>query len=78
MVFVLMGGLFALFFDRLQKAMRRTDEALAESNAAKAKITLLYEKTLALDKLKISFLPPNQGATFCFTLPKMGGDVTRA
>jgi PAS domain S-box-containing protein len=54
-VFVFMGSLFAFFFDRLQKSMRRTDEALAESNAAKAKITQLYEKTLELDKLKNQF-----------------------
>lgn len=54
-VFILMGGLFATFFDRLQQAMHRTDEALAASKAANEKITQLYEKTLELDKLKNQF-----------------------
>jgi len=54
-VFVFMGGLFAFFFERLQRAMQRTDQALAEAEAAKEKITQLYDKTLELDELKSQF-----------------------
>jgi signal transduction histidine kinase/CheY-like chemotaxis protein len=54
-LFVIMGSLFAVFFERLQRAMRRTDAALAETQQANAKITELYEKTLELDTLKSQF-----------------------
>ena len=54
-VFVFMGSLFAYFFERLRQAMRRTDEALAATEAANQKITQLYEKTLELDTLKNQF-----------------------
>jgi signal transduction histidine kinase len=47
-LFVIMGGLFAWFFERLTQAMRRTEEA-------KAEITQLYNKTLELDELKSQF-----------------------
>ena len=55
LVFVVMGGLFAWFFERLTRAMRRTDEALRATEEANAKITRLYEKTLELDQLKSQF-----------------------
>lgn len=54
-VFVVMGGLFAFFFERLQQAMSRTDDALAEAKIANEKINLLYQKTLELDVLKSQF-----------------------
>jgi PAS domain S-box-containing protein len=54
-VFVTMGGLFAFVFDRLQRAARRTEEALAASHTANEKINLLYQKTLELDTLKNQF-----------------------
>ena len=54
-VFVVMGGLFAFFFERLQQARQRTDEALVAAEAAKEKITQLYRKTLELDELKNQF-----------------------
>jgi signal transduction histidine kinase len=54
-VFVVMGGLFAFFFERLKHSMRRTDEALAAAEAANKKITQLYQKTLELDTLKSQF-----------------------
>ncbi|OGT89922.1 MAG: hypothetical protein A2286_06380 [Gammaproteobacteria bacterium RIFOXYA12_FULL_61_12] len=54
-LFILMGALFAGFFERLQRAMRRTDEALAETRAANERITELYQKTLELDELKSQF-----------------------
>jgi PAS domain S-box-containing protein len=54
-LFVVMGGLFAWFFERLTLAMRTTDEALQATEAASAKISRLYEKTLELDKLKSQF-----------------------
>lgn len=54
-VFVIMGGLFAFFFERLQQSKQRTDEALAEAKAANEKISQLYQKTLELDTLKSQF-----------------------
>ena len=54
-VFVIMGGLFAYIFERMRLASRRTDEALASAEAAKAKISQLYRKTLELDALKSQF-----------------------
>ena len=54
-IFVVMGGLFAWFFERLTQAMRRTDEALAETRSANEKITTLYRQTLELDALKSQF-----------------------
>ncbi|MBI3095883.1 MAG: response regulator [Rhodocyclales bacterium] len=54
-VFVVMGGLFAYIFERMRQAGRRTDEALASTEAAKAKISQLYRKTLELDALKNQF-----------------------
>lgn len=54
-VFVLMGGLFAWFHERLQHSMRQADKALASSKEANEKITQLYEKTLELDALKTQF-----------------------
>lgn len=54
-IFVVMGGLFAWFFERLTQAMRRTDEALAETRSANEKITTLYRQTLDLDELKSQF-----------------------
>lgn len=54
-LFVVMGSLFAWVFGRLRAAMRRTDEALAETRAANAEITRLYEKTRELDEIKTRF-----------------------
>lgn len=54
-LFVIMGGLFSWLFERLTQAMNRTDAALAESSAAKDKITELYTRTLELDDLKSQF-----------------------
>ncbi|KAF0163597.1 MAG: PAS/PAC sensor hybrid histidine kinase [Rhodocyclaceae bacterium] len=54
-VFVVMGGLFAFVFERLKQAMQGTDEALADAEAGKEKITQLYQQTLELDKLKSQF-----------------------
>lgn len=54
-VFVIMGGLFAFFFERLQQSKQRTDEALAAAEAANEKISQLYQKTLELDTLKSQF-----------------------
>lgn len=54
-VFIVMGGLFAVFFERLRLAMRRTDEALASAEDANQKITQLYQQTLELDTLKNQF-----------------------
>ncbi len=54
-LFIIMGSLFAWFFEQLQQAMRRSDEArlLAEHN--QEEITRLYRKTLELDELKNQF-----------------------
>ncbi|MCX7168665.1 MAG: ATP-binding protein [Rhodocyclales bacterium] len=54
-VFVIMGGFFAFVFERLKQAMQGTDAALADAEAAKEKITQLYQQTLELDKLKSQF-----------------------
>lgn len=54
-LFIIMGGLFAWFFERLTQAMQRTDLALEETRAANDKITELYKKTLELDELKSQF-----------------------
>ncbi|MFA7322062.1 MAG: ATP-binding protein [Dokdonella sp.] len=54
-VFVFMGSLFAYFFERMRLASRRTDEALASTEAAKARISQLYRKTLELDAQKNKF-----------------------
>ncbi len=40
-IFAFMGVLFAFFFERLQRSMRRTDEALAAAEATNKKITQL-------------------------------------
>lgn len=54
-LFIIMGGLFAWFFDHLQQAMRRSDEARVLAEYSKEKITRLYRKTLELDELKSQF-----------------------
>lgn len=54
-VFVLMGGLFSWFHERLRRSMRHADEALATAAAASERITHLYEETLQLDALKSQF-----------------------
>ena len=55
LIFILMGCLFAFFFDRLQKAMRKTDESLKVAEEANVTINQLYQKTLQLDILKSQF-----------------------
>jgi signal transduction histidine kinase len=54
-MFLGMGYLFSDTQERLRRAQRSTEVALAESNAAKEKITQLYQKTLELDELKNQF-----------------------
>ena len=54
-LFVVMGGLFSWFFERLNQSMRHTEEALRETEASKAKINDLYNKTMELDELKNQF-----------------------
>jgi PAS domain S-box-containing protein len=54
-LFVIMGGLLSWVFERLGAAKRETDEALAATESANAKITRLLEKTLELDELKSQF-----------------------
>lgn len=54
-MFLGMGYLFSDTQERLRRAQRSTEVALAESNAAKEKITQLYLKTLELDELKNQF-----------------------
>lgn len=54
-MFLGMGYLFSDTQERLCRAQRSTEVALAESNAAKEKITQLYQKTLELDELKNQF-----------------------
>jgi len=54
-LFLVMGYLFSETQDRLRRAQRSTDIALAETRAANEKITLLYQKTLELDELKTQF-----------------------
>lgn len=54
-IFAIMGALFAFVFERLRQARQRTGEALAQANAAREKITELYQKTLELDALKSHF-----------------------
>ncbi len=55
LVFVFMGSLFAWFHEHLRQTMRRTDEALATTEAANSRITQLYKQTLELDALKSQF-----------------------
>ena len=55
LLFIMMGGLFAWTFERLEQAMRRTGEALAQTRAANKTISTLYEKTRELDRLKSQF-----------------------
>ena len=54
-LFLLMGYLFSESQERLHRAQRRTDAALAEAQAANEKISELYRKTLELDELKSQF-----------------------
>ncbi|MDP1663774.1 MAG: ATP-binding protein [Methylobacter sp.] len=54
-LFLVMGYLFSETQDRLRRAQRNTDMALAEIRTANRKITRLYQKTLELDKLKTQF-----------------------
>jgi len=54
-MFLGMGCLFSDAWERLRRAQRRSEAALAETRAANAKITELYHKTLELDKLKSQF-----------------------
>ena len=54
-MFMIMGVVFGWVFERLDQAQRRTAGALAATEAANARITELYEKTLELDELKSQF-----------------------
>ena len=54
-LFMIMGGLFAWLFESLQQALRRTEQARAQAEAANRDITRLYLKTLELDQLKSRF-----------------------
>lgn len=54
-LFLVMGYLFSETQDRLRRAQRNTETALAETRAANEKITQLYQKTLELDELKTQF-----------------------
>ena len=54
-LFLVMGYLFSDSQERLRRAQRSTEAALAETRAANAKITELYRKTLELDELKSQF-----------------------
>lgn len=54
-LFLVMGYLFSETQDRLRRAQRNTDIALAETRTANEKITRLYQKTLELDELKTQF-----------------------
>jgi PAS domain S-box-containing protein len=51
-VFVLMGGLFTLFFERLRRSMQEARDALAASAETNATITQLFESAQELDALK--------------------------
>lgn len=54
-VFVVMGGLFAWFHERLRRSMQQADEALVAARAANAEISQLYEKLQKLDEQKSRF-----------------------
>lgn len=54
-MFLVMGYLFSDTQERLRRAQRKTEAALAETRAANEQITRLYEKTLELDELKSQF-----------------------
>jgi len=54
-VFLVMGYLFSDTQERLRRAQRKTEVALAETRAANEQITQLYKKTLELDELKSQF-----------------------
>ena len=54
-LFLAMGWLFSDTQERLRRAQRNSETALAETRAAGEKITQLYEKTLELDRLKTQF-----------------------
>lgn len=55
LLFLVMGGLFSLTHDSLEKAKSRAAAALEDSRVANEKVTQLYEKTLRLDELKTQF-----------------------
>lgn len=54
-MFLVMGYLFSDSQERLRRAQRNSEAALAETRAANDKITRLYQKTLELDELKTQF-----------------------
>ena len=54
-MFLVMGYLISDAQERLRRAQRNTEAALAETRAANEKITQLYRKTLELDELKSQF-----------------------
>lgn len=54
-VFLVMGYLFSETHERLHRAQRRANDALAEAHVANEKVTRLYQKTLELDELKSQF-----------------------
>jgi PAS domain S-box-containing protein len=54
-LFLIMGYLFSDSQERLRRAQRTTEAALAETRAANEKTTQLYQKTLELDELKSQF-----------------------
>ncbi len=54
-MFLVMGALFSLTHDSLEKSKRRAADALEESRIANEKVTQLYQKTLKLDELKTQF-----------------------
>ena len=54
-MFLFMGYLFSDSQERLRRAIRKTQAALAASEAAEQKITALYRHTLELDELKSQF-----------------------
>lgn len=55
LLFLVMGYLFSDSQERLRRAQRKTEEALAETRASSEKISALYQKTLELDELKTQF-----------------------
>ncbi|WP_367154185.1 PAS domain S-box protein [Methylomonas sp. HYX-M1] len=54
-LFAVMGGLFAWLFERLQRAMRNSEEARLSAERSQQQLTGLYRKTLELDQLKSQF-----------------------
>lgn len=55
LLFLVMGYLFSDSQERLRRSQEKTDSALAEARAARDEITVLYHKTLELEKLKNEF-----------------------